>query len=57
VVETLFGLPGLGSLLLTSVQTRNYPVIQGVTIVGGLFVVLCNFSADAAVRAIDPRTR
>jgi peptide/nickel transport system permease protein len=57
VVETLFGLPGLGSLLLSSVQTRNYPVIQGVTIVGGLFVVLCNFSADAVVGAIDPRTR
>jgi len=57
VVETLFGLPGLGTLLLNSVQVRNYPVIQGVTIVAGLFVVLCNFTADAVVRFVDPRTR
>lgn len=57
VVETLFGLPGLGSLLLGSVQARNYPVVQGIAIVGGLFVVFCNFAADAIVRAVDPRTR
>lgn len=57
VVETLFGLPGLGSLLLNGVQVRNYPVVQGVAIVAGLFVVLCNFTADAVIRAVDPRTR
>jgi peptide/nickel transport system permease protein len=57
VVETLFGLPGLGSLLLTSVQSRNYPVVQGLAIVGGLFVVFCNFAAACVIRAVDPRTR
>ncbi len=57
VVETLLGLPGLGSLLLNAVQVRNYPVVQGVTVVAGLFVVFCNFVADAAVKAVDPRTR
>ncbi|MBS1882968.1 MAG: ABC transporter permease [Actinobacteria bacterium] len=57
VVETLFGLPGIGSLLLGAVKARNYPVVQGVAIVAGFFVVFCNFAADAVIRAVDPRTR
>jgi peptide/nickel transport system permease protein len=57
VVETLFGIPGLGTVLLAAVQGRDYPVVQGVVLVAGLFVVLCNLLADAAVRAIDPRAR
>jgi peptide/nickel transport system permease protein len=57
VVETLFGLPGIGSLLLSAVRSRNYPVVQGVAIVSGFFVVFCNFAADVVIRAVDPRTR
>ncbi len=57
VVETLFGLPGIGSLLLSSVQSRDYPVVQGIAILAGTFVVLCNFAADAVIRFVDPRTR
>jgi peptide/nickel transport system permease protein len=57
LVETLLGLPGLGSLLLNAVGLRNYPVVQGVAIVAGLFVVFANFAADALVSAVDPRVR
>ena len=57
VVETLFGLPGIGSLLLNAVRSRNYPVVQGIAIVSGFFVVFCNFAADVVIRAVDPRTR
>jgi peptide/nickel transport system permease protein len=57
VVETLFGLPGLGSLLLGAVRSRNYPVVQGIAIVAGFVVVFCNFAADLVVHAVDPRTR
>lgn len=57
VVETLFGLPGVGSLLLNAVRSRNYPVVQGIAIVSGFFVVFSNFAADVVVRAVDPRTR
>jgi peptide/nickel transport system permease protein len=57
VVETLFGIPGLGTVLLTAVQGRDYPVVQGVVVFAGLFVVACNLLADVAVGLIDPRGR
>jgi peptide/nickel transport system permease protein len=57
VVETMFGLSGLGSSLLAAVEARDYPVIQGIAVVAGLFVVLCNLLADAAMQLTDPRAR
>lgn len=57
VVETMFGLSGLGSVLLTAVEARDYPVVQGIAVVAGLFVVLCNLLADAVIRIVDPRAR
>lgn len=57
VVETVFSLPGIGALLLSSVFSRDYPVIQGIVIVTALITVLGNFVADVFYRAVDPRTR
>ncbi len=57
VVETVFSLPGIGALLLSSVFARDYPVIQGIVIVTALITVLGNFVADVFYRAVDPRTR
>src|SRR5207249_4182266 len=57
VTELVFGLPGLGRTLINSIQQRDYPVIQGITVVTGLAVILINLAVDASYGFIDPRTR
>lgn len=57
VVEAVFGLPGIGQELLTAINLRDYPLIQGIVIVTALIVVLSNLLADIAYRFVDPRTR
>jgi peptide/nickel transport system permease protein len=55
VVENVFSIPGLGSLLVNSVSTRDYPVVQGLTLVFALFVLLANLLTDVVHLTIDPR--
>ena len=57
IVEKVFDVPGLGQLLVDSIFTRDFPVIQGLTLVFGLIVVLLNLVSDLAYAAIDPRVR
>jgi peptide/nickel transport system permease protein len=57
VVEMVFDWRGIGSLLVSSVIGRDYPVVQGVLIVIGVFVVLGNFIADLLYSVLDPRIR
>ncbi len=57
VVEQVFGLPGLGLTLLGAISARDYPVVQGVTIVAVLVYVLVNWLADLFQVAADPRLR
>ncbi len=57
VVESVFTLPGLGSLLLSAIEQHDFQVIQGVLVVSTLFVLLVGFAADIAQRLIDPRLR
>jgi peptide/nickel transport system permease protein len=57
VVEQVFGLPGLGLTLLGSISARDYPVVQGVTVVAVLVYVFVNWLADLAQVAADPRLR
>ena len=57
IVEVLFALPGLGSLLLQSVPSRDIPVIQGVVLVIAAVYVLVNITVDVAYSAVDPRVR
>ena len=57
VTETIFGWPGAGTLLLTSAQVLDFPVIQAIAIVVALLVFLANVLADVAVAALDPRAR
>ncbi|GAA5034556.1 ABC transporter permease [Microbacterium fluvii] len=57
VVESVFTLPGLGSMLLTGIQQHDYANIQGVLIVSTLFVLLVGFAADILQRIVDPRLR
>jgi peptide/nickel transport system permease protein len=55
IVEQLFGLPGLGSLLITSITTRDYGIIQLVTLVFALIVLVVNLFTDLAYAVLDPR--
>jgi len=55
IVEQLFGLPGLGSLLITSITTRDYGIIQLVTLVFALIVVVVNLVTDLVYAMLDPR--
>jgi peptide/nickel transport system permease protein len=57
VVESVFGIPGLGQLLVTAMAQRDYPIIQGVALVSALIVVLCNIAADLVYVTIDPRAK
>ena len=57
VIENLFSFPGMGSLLLSAVSGRDYPLMQGITIffVGGFLII--NLITDLTASAIDPRIR
>lgn len=57
VVENVFALPGLGSMLLTGIAQHDYPSIQGVLIVSTVAVLLIGFVADVVQRLVDPRLR
>ncbi|WP_416358521.1 ABC transporter permease [Aureimonas phyllosphaerae] len=57
VVERVFSLPGLGSMLLLAIQQRDYPSVQGVLFVSTLLVLLVGFAADLTQRLLDPRLR
>jgi peptide/nickel transport system permease protein len=55
VIENVFGLPGVGNLLLTGILNRDFDIVQSVTLIYALLVVLINLSADLAYAALDPR--
>jgi ABC-type dipeptide/oligopeptide/nickel transport system permease component len=55
LVENVFSLPGLGSLLVNSVSNRDYPVVQGVTLLFALLIVGINLLSDVTQAALDPR--
>jgi peptide/nickel transport system permease protein len=57
VIESIFGLPGLGRLLLTSITARDYPVVQGGLLVVVLIALLVNLTIDVLYRVIDPRLK
>lgn len=57
LVEVTFGLPGLGSLLVSAVTQRDIPVIQGIVLILAVFVVLMHVVIDVLYTLIDPRIR
>ncbi len=57
VTETIFALPGVGILLVDSILSRDFPVVQGVIIVITVGVFLTNFLVELAYAAVDPRIR
>ena len=57
VIENVFAIPGIGQLMINSIFQRDFPVVQGVTLVFGVLVVIVNLLADLSYAALDPRVR
>jgi ABC-type dipeptide/oligopeptide/nickel transport system permease component len=57
IVETVFAWPGSGSLLISAIQARDYPLITGTVIIYTLAFVTINFTIDILYALIDPRIR
>jgi ABC-type dipeptide/oligopeptide/nickel transport system permease component len=55
VIETVFSIPGMGLLLIKSVLSRDFPMIQGLTLSFGVIVMMVNLLADLSYAVIDPR--
>jgi peptide/nickel transport system permease protein len=57
IIEQIFAWPGMGTLAITSVLGRDYPVIMGITLIGAVMIVFSNLLADVLYAIIDPRIR
>ena len=57
VVEQVFGIAGLGRMLVASISNRDYPVVQAIVVILALWVVLAGTVADLINQRIDPRLR
>ncbi|HWD57425.1 MAG TPA: ABC transporter permease [Stellaceae bacterium] len=57
VVETVFAWPGIGRLLYEGITFRDFPVVQGVVLMGGAMIVMVNLLVDILYAVIDPRIR
>jgi peptide/nickel transport system permease protein len=57
VVETVFAWPGIGRLLYEGIAFRDFPVVQGIVILGGAMIVMVNLLVDTVYAVIDPRIR
>jgi len=57
ITETIFAWPGLGRLIVTAVNSRDYPVIQGTLLTFAALFIVVNLFVDVAYVALDPRIR
>lgn len=57
VVEQVFSVPGLGRLLISSISTRDYPVVQAIVLYVTAVVVIINFIVDVLYQMFDPRVK
>jgi peptide/nickel transport system permease protein len=57
VVETVFAWPGIGRLLYEGITFRDFPIVQGVVLMGGAMIVVVNLLVDILYAVIDPRIR
>ena len=57
ITESIFGIPGLGRLALTAIQTRDMPLLQGTVLFSAFLIALGNMAADIINTLLDPRRR
>ncbi|CAB5046653.1 unannotated protein [freshwater metagenome] len=57
IVESIFGIPGIGQLAFRSISTLDVPIITGTVLVASVFMVLMNFFVDILYTFIDPRVK
>jgi len=57
IVETMFAWPGLGTLMIEAVYSRDYPIIMGITMLVGIMVMIANLFTDIIYAYLDPRIR
>jgi peptide/nickel transport system permease protein len=57
IIEEIFGLPGIGALLIRSIFMRDFPVVQGVTLLLSLVCMLGSLASDVIYTVVDPRIR
>jgi peptide/nickel transport system permease protein len=57
ILESIFGVPGMGRYLLSAISWRDYPVVQGIVLVLASAVVLTNLAVDLTYAYLDPRIR
>lgn len=57
VIETIFGIPGLGTYMINGINNRDYPAVQGSVIIIGIVFSLCMLLVDIAYAYVDPRIK
>ncbi|OGW48003.1 MAG: diguanylate cyclase [Nitrospirae bacterium RBG_13_41_22] len=57
ILETIFGIPGMGQLLFMSVMTRDYPMVMGILTISAILTLMGNLLADIGYMVADPRIR
>ena len=57
VIEQVFSIPGLGQMLISSISTRDFPVVEAEVMMIALFIMLISFLTDIIHALIDPRVR
>ena len=55
VIETVFGLPGVGALLVEAIFRRDYAVVQSVVVIFAALVLIVNLITDISYSLLDPR--
>lgn len=57
IVESLFNIPGLGSLMVLGVENRDYPVVQALVLYSAIIVIVTNLFTDLLYSYVDPRVK
>ena len=57
VIEVYFGIPGMGSTLITAILGKDFPIVQGFTAVFAALFIVTNIATDVLYAIVDPRVR
>jgi oligopeptide transport system permease protein len=57
IVETVFGIPGIGRYFIIAVGARDYTVVMGITVLFSVIIIIANLCVDILYGYLDPRTR